>query len=124
MRKRHNVWIACVAGGALLMMAAGCSSLERPVASASDGAKTGMEALSKSQAAQRLLDRTAPHPAPGGFAPSFVPDPGWPKPLPHNWIIGDIGGLTVDSHDNVWVFHRPRSLTTTDAGAQGEAGKD
>ena len=34
-----------------------------------------------------------------------------------------MGGLTVDSHDNVWVYHRPRSLAATDAGALAEAGK-
>jgi DNA-binding beta-propeller fold protein YncE len=44
--------------------------------------------------------------------------------LPHNWIIGDIGGLYVDQHDNIWVYHRPRALDSTDAGALGEAGKD
>ena len=73
---------------------------------------------------QRLIERTPPKPAPGGTAPSFVPDPGWPKPLPNNWIIGEVGGLTVDSHDNIWVYHRPRSLNSTDSGAQGEAGKN
>ena len=51
-------------------------------------------------------------------------DPAWPKPLPNNWIIGDVGGIYVDSHDHIWVYHRPRALTTTDAGAQGVAGKD
>jgi DNA-binding beta-propeller fold protein YncE len=51
-----------------------------------------------------------------------VLDPAWPKPLPHNWIVGDIGGLYVDRHDHTWVFHRPRSLGSTDSGAQGVAG--
>jgi hypothetical protein len=53
-----------------------------------------------------------------------VLDPAWPKPLPHNWIIGDVGGIYVDRHDHIWVYHRPRSLSSTDSGAQGEAGRD
>lgn len=60
-----------------------------------------------------------------GTSPNFVLDPAWPKPLPHHWIIGDIGGMYVDRHDHIWVYHRPRSLTsTTDSGAQGIAGKN
>jgi DNA-binding beta-propeller fold protein YncE len=29
----------------------------------------------------------------------------WPK-LPAGWRLGDVGGLGVDRHDNVYVFHR------------------
>ena len=83
-----------------------------------------VDALRKAGVNERLVERTAPHPASTGTAPSFVVDPGWPKPLPNNWIIGDIGGLYVDRHDHIWVYHRPRALDSTDAGALGEAGKD
>ena len=34
-----------------------------------------------------------------GFAadiPTFAVDASWPKPLPNNWIMGQVGGLTVD----------------------------
>jgi DNA-binding beta-propeller fold protein YncE len=41
--------------------------------------------------------------------PAFQVDPGWPK-LPHDWIMGDPASVTVDSHDNVWVIQRPRTL--------------
>lgn len=81
-------------------------------------------ALAQADAITRLAERTAPHVAPGATAPSFVVDPGWPKPLPNNWTIGDIGGLFVDQHDHIWVYHRPRALDSTEAGALGEAGKD
>lgn len=83
-----------------------------------------VDALAKTMAAERLVERTKPRPAGSGTAPSFVVDPGWPKPLPNNWIIGDIGGLYVDRQDHIWVYHRPRSLDSTDSGAQGEAAKD
>jgi hypothetical protein len=49
--------------------------------------------------------------------PHYVVDPFWPKQLPHNWILGQIAGLAVDSHDHVWVLHRARSLTADELGA-------
>lgn len=82
------------------------------------------DVLQKAGVVERLAERTAPRVSQGATAPSFVVDPGWPKPLPHNWIIGDIGGLFVDRHDHVWVYHRPRALASSDTGALGVAGKD
>jgi DNA-binding beta-propeller fold protein YncE len=87
------------------------------------GAATGIEALQKAKVLERLIEGTNA-PSKTGTAPSFVVDPAWPKPLPHNWIIGDVGGLFVDHHDHIWVYHRPRALSSTDSGAQGEASKD
>src|SRR6266576_2962150 len=49
--------------------------------------------------------------------PEFKVDPSWPKQLPNNWIIGQIGGMTVDAQDHIWVFQRPRSLNEADRGA-------
>jgi 6-phosphogluconolactonase (cycloisomerase 2 family) len=49
--------------------------------------------------------------------PQFQVDPFWPKPLPNNWLFGQIGGLAVDSNDHVWVLQRPRSLTEDERGA-------
>jgi DNA-binding beta-propeller fold protein YncE len=49
--------------------------------------------------------------------PAFRVDPYWPKPLPNNWILGQIGGISVDASDNIWVFQRPRSLTDDEKGA-------
>ena len=49
--------------------------------------------------------------------PEFKVDPFWPKTLPNNWILGQIGGLTVDAQDHVWINQRPRSLTKDEAGA-------
>src|ERR1700674_196230 len=42
--------------------------------------------------------------------PLFEPDPLWSQALPHKWVTGQIGGVAVDSHDNVWVFHRPATI--------------
>ena len=50
-------------------------------------------------------------------SPAFRVDPYWPRPLPKNWIIGQVGGMAVDAQDNIWVFQRPRSLTDDEKGA-------
>jgi DNA-binding beta-propeller fold protein YncE len=42
-------------------------------------------------------------------APAFQVDPYWPKPLPNDWLVGNVVGVAVDSKDNVWITHRPRS---------------
>lgn len=47
--------------------------------------------------------------------PRFLVDPFWPKPLPDNWLIGQVGGLAVDQHDNIWIVQRQRSLTNDEA---------
>jgi DNA-binding beta-propeller fold protein YncE len=49
--------------------------------------------------------------------PAFRVDPFWPKPLPNNWILGQVGGIATDAQDNIWVFQRPRSLTDDEKGA-------
>lgn len=49
--------------------------------------------------------------------PRFQVDPAWPKQLPNNWILGQIGGIAVDSHDHIWVYQRPRTLTDDERGA-------
>jgi DNA-binding beta-propeller fold protein YncE len=109
------------AAAAMLAVAFGATRLGHPLAGQ---ANAGVAGLQKAQVLERLVERTPPPASKGGTAPSFVVDPAWPKPLPHNWIIGDVGGLYVDRHDHIWVYHRPRALSSTDSGAQGEAGKD
>jgi hypothetical protein len=44
-------------------------------------------------------------------APRYQVDPSWPRPLPNNWIMGQVGGMAVDAKDHIWVFQRPRSNT-------------
>jgi hypothetical protein len=52
-----------------------------------------------------------------GTPPRYKVDASWPKQLPNNWLIGQIGGMAVDKEDHIWVFQRPRSLTTDEAAA-------
>ena len=49
--------------------------------------------------------------------PRFAVEPAWPKPLPNQWLLGEIGGITVDARDHIWVYQRPRSLTDDERGA-------
>jgi DNA-binding beta-propeller fold protein YncE len=68
--------------------------------------------------AAALIAATAlPRVAQAGEIPTFAVDASWPKPLPNNWIIGQVGGITTDAKGNIWVFHRPRSLTDDEKGA-------
>ena len=93
-----------------------------PLFAAQQSATSAKEALQKANVLDRLAQsKAAEH---KGIAPDFVLDPAWPQPLPHHWVIGDVGGIAVDKHDNIWVYHRPRSVTSTDSGMQGAAGKD
>ena len=59
-----------------------------------------------------------------GRTPGFVADPGWPAPLPHSWLLGQIGGLYVDKHDHIWVYQRPRTLTVDEAALETRGGRD
>ena len=43
-------------------------------------------------------------------APRFEVDASWPKTLPNNWVIGQTGGIAVDSRDHIWLLQRPRSI--------------
>jgi hypothetical protein len=50
--------------------------------------------------------------------PQFQVDPFWPKPLPNNWILGQVAGVAVDKRNHVWIVHRPKSLSERELGAQ------
>src|ERR1700681_2682724 len=57
-----------------------------------------------------LLERSVSAQASRQQAPLFEPDPLWFEALPHRWVTGQVGGVAVDSHDNVWVFHRAATI--------------
>ena len=38
--------------------------------------------------------------------PSFRVDPFWPKPLPDNWVTGEVAGTCIDSNDHVFIVTR------------------
>lgn len=53
----------------------------------------------------------------GQFSPTsakYQADPFWPKPLPNDWITGNVGGTCVDKNDHVFIVNRtadPANLT-------------
>lgn len=49
----------------------------------------------------------------GESHPVFRVDANWPKQLPHGYIFGPSGGVTVDAHDHVWIYSRPTSVRIT-----------
>jgi DNA-binding beta-propeller fold protein YncE len=49
--------------------------------------------------------------------PVYKVDASWPKQLPNNWIMGQVGGMAVDRQDHIWVLQRPGSNTKDDLGA-------
>jgi DNA-binding beta-propeller fold protein YncE len=71
-------------------------------------------ALAAAAAAQRGGSRTPP---------KYEVDPFWPKPLPNNWMLGQVGGTFVDSHDHLWITTRPRSLDDHDKYASADPPK-
>jgi hypothetical protein len=81
--------------------------------------ETAAEALRKADVMNRMAHFEGAKGAPG-----FVLDPAWPQPLPHHWVIGDIGGIAVDKHDHIWVLQRPRSVSSSDSGMQDAVAKD
>ncbi len=50
-----------------------------------------------------------------GGMPDYHPDPTWPL-LPSDWLIGEVSGIAVDQHDNIWIIQRPRTLNADEAG--------
>ena len=49
--------------------------------------------------------------------PAFKVDAAWPKPLPENWILGQVAGIAVARDDTIWVIHRPATLVDDEKGA-------
>ena len=51
---------------------------------------------------------------PATGVPTFRVDPDWPD-VPDEWKLGDVSSVAVDAEDNVWLLHRPRTLSTDEA---------
>ncbi len=72
--------------------------------------------LAKTGILERLAARSGVYAVPPtAKTPSFIADAGWPQKLPHNWILGQVGGLYVAPDDHIWIYQRPRTLTNDEA---------
>src|SRR5579871_3839604 len=77
------------------------------------------DVLKNNRSLDRLIKKTGVYNASStGKTPGFVVDPSWPQPLPNHWLLGQIGDLYVDQHDHIWVYNRPRTMTTDEAGLE------
>jgi DNA-binding beta-propeller fold protein YncE len=90
------------------------------------GGALAADAVKKDQSIlDRLYDTTGVYnKSAAATVPGFVSDPGWPAPLPHTWMLGQIGGLYVDHHDHIWVYNRPRTMTSDEAALETRGGGD
>ena len=52
--------------------------------------------------------------APAAGVPTFRVDPDWPE-VPAEWKLGDVSSVAIDAQDNVWMLHRPRTLSGDEA---------
>ena len=78
--------------------------------------KPDYKALAATGILERLADRSGVYGVPPtAKVPGFIADAGWPQKLPNNWIIGQVGGLYVAPDDHVWIYQRPRTLTSDEA---------
>jgi len=55
--------------------------------------------------------------AKSGSGPAYAVDPYWPKPLPNQWLLGQVAGIATDKNQTIWVIHRPNTLTDDERGA-------
>jgi DNA-binding beta-propeller fold protein YncE len=62
-------------------------------------------------------DARAQQAAKAEVIPRFQPEPFWPKPLPENWVLGQVSGIAVDHNDHIWLVHRPSTLLDDEKGA-------
>ena len=88
------------------------------------GAALAADAVKDQSILDRLYANTGVYHRPAtAHTPNFVSDPGWPAPLPHNWQLGQIGGLYVDPKtDHIWVYNRPRTMTNDEAALEVRGG--
>jgi hypothetical protein len=50
-------------------------------------------------------------------APQFRVVADWPKALPNEWRVGQVAGVSVGPDDTIWIVQRPRTLSSSAAGA-------
>ena len=55
-----------------------------------------------------------PDESPATGVPTFRVDPDWPE-VPAEWKLGNVSSVAIDAQDNVWMLHRPRTVSGDDA---------
>lgn len=65
-----------------------------------------------------ILHAQPPRPGAKQVVPIFEVDARFPT-MPDHMLMGGVGGVTADSHGNVWVFQRPHTLEEGNATENG-----
>ena len=55
-----------------------------------------------------------------GAGPRYAVDASWPKPLPNNWLLGQVAGIAAAPDDTIWILDRPKTLTEDDTGKRAQ----
>ena len=77
----------------------------------------GCSPSSESGAANTANEEVGANTTNDGSPPTYGVDASWPKELPNNWLLGQVGGIAVDSQDHIWIVHRPRQIDDAEYGA-------
>lgn len=123
-RPQSTPWVRLAAIGALALLAATASAQNEDAMKAQPGAgraAAAPRAIPPPQQATMTSTTTVVDAAAAqrvGGVPQLQVDPFWPKPLPNNWIVGQVSGVAADKRGLVWIIHRPRSLSEREVGAQ------
>ena len=56
-----------------------------------------------------MFEKTAQAQAAG--VPNFDWDPLFFQDLPNRWTTGQVGGISVDKQDHIWIAHRPATVS-------------
>ena len=99
-------------GTAAVVVLAGLMMLAAPAAGQTSAAEVPFERRAVHVPTTVPADETA------AGVPQFLVDPFWPKPLPRNWIVGQVAGVDVGPGDHVWIVHRPASLSERERAAE------
>src|SRR6476646_11915104 len=111
-----NLKLLAVSGALLVMLSSAPSEAQTP--------KPDYKALAASGILERLAERSGVYGVPTtAKVPGFIADASWPQKLPNNWIVGQVGGLYVAPDDHVWIYQRPRTLTSDEAALTGATHK-
>jgi DNA-binding beta-propeller fold protein YncE len=110
MRPTNQIWVRYSSILMLMMLSLSACGDEAQNASAMGTAQAG-----QARWENRPVDASGPS-VPAGV-PHFAVDPFWPKPMPNNWILGQVAGLDIDADGLIWLIHRPWTAQGTNAGS-------
>ena len=65
----------------------------------------------KAQPGSRILQDNFMSVKQAAGVPNFDWDPLFFQDLPNRWTTGQVGGISVDRQDHIWIAHRPATVS-------------